>query len=224
MIVLGFRLFLKLKLLMMKKIFVIILSILSFGAFAQLEISPMVGYFFGGKTNFYEGSLRIKDNINYGVHLGFDAGGHSGGEFSYAVSMSEAQWRPSFNYEDELPETNFDVQTHIFLLGGVKGIELSSSQLIGFGTFKAGAIYYNAKSVEDVWRFLVGIGGGLKYYINDRIGLKFQANMYLPVYFNGGGIYCGIGSSGSSCGASLNSTVVIFEGDLSAGMIFKLGL
>jgi len=207
----------------MKYLIIALFSLLSFGVFAQFEISPMVGYFFGGKTNFYEGNLKIKDNINYGIHIGYDAGSHSGGEFSYAVSMSQAQWRPGFNYADRFPPTDFDIQTHIFLLGGVKGIELSSSQLIGFGTFKAGAIYYNANSVEDVWRFLVGIGGGLKYYINDRVGLKFQANMYLPVYFNGGGIYCGIGSGGSNCGASLNSTVVIFEGDLTAGMIFKLG-
>lgn len=207
----------------MKKILILLFALFSVGAFAQLEVSPMVGYFFGGKTNFYEGSLKIKDNINYGVHLGFDAGGHSGGEFSYSVSISEAQWRPSFNYIDQLPATDFDIQTHVFLLGGFKGIELSGSQLIGFGTFKAGAIYYNAANVDDVWRFLVNLGGGLKYYINDRVGLKFQANMYLPMYFNGGGFYCGIGSGGSNCGASVNSTVVIFQGDLTAGLIFKLG-
>lgn len=208
---------------LMKKILILLFALFSIGAFAQLEISPTVGYFFGGKTNFYEGSLKIKDNINYGVHLGYDAGGYSGGEFSYAVSISEAQWRPNLSYIDRLPAKDFDIQTHIFLLGGFKGIELSGPQLIGFGTFKAGAIYYNASNVDDVWRFLVSLGGGLKYFINDRVGLKFQANMYLPMYFNGGGFYCGIGSGGSNCGASVNSTVVIFQGDLTAGLIFKLG-
>lgn len=207
----------------MKKLFVIIFTVFSLGAFAQLQLSPMIGYFFGGKTNFYEGSLRLKNNINYGLHLGFDSGGHSGGEFSYALNMSEAQWRPSLNYMDQLPATDFDVQTHIFLLGGFRGIELSSSQLIGFATFKAGAIYYNAKNVKDVWRFLISLGGGLKYFFNEKVGIKLQANMYLPFYFYGGGIYCGIGSNGSNCGASLNSTIVVFEGDLTAGMIFKFG-
>lgn len=208
---------------MKKSIIVTLFALFSIGAFAQLEISPMLGYFFGGKTQFYEGSLKLKDNINYGVHLGYNAGAHSGGELSYAISMSEAQWRPSFNYTDQLPITDFDVQTHIFLLGGFKGIELSSNQLIGFGTFKVGAIYYNTKNVEDVWRFLINIGGGLKYFINDKVGIKLQANMYLPLYFNGGGIYCGIGSSGSNCGASLNSTIIVFQGDLTAGIIFNLG-
>jgi hypothetical protein len=206
----------------MKNLLIGLFSLFTVSVFAQLEVSPMVGYFFGGKTNFYEGSVKIKDNMDYGVHIGMDLGGHSGGEFSYAMSISEAQWRPNYNFSDRFPATNFDIQTHIFMLGAFKGMELANPQLIGFGTFKAGAIYYNASSVNDVWRFLVSFGGGIKYFFNDRMGIKFQANMYLPMYFNGGGFYCGIGSGGSNCGASVNSTVVIVQGDLTAGLVFKL--
>ncbi|NPD46030.1 MULTISPECIES: hypothetical protein [unclassified Lentimicrobium] len=209
----------------MKKLILIALLFTGLSTYSQVELSPMVGYFFGGKSNFYEGSLKIKDNINYGLHLGFDAGGHSMLELSYAVSSSDAQWRPNFSYIDLLPSREFDIQTHMFLIGGTKGVELSNPQLIGFGTFKAGAVYYNATNgdITDVWRFMINLGAGIKYYFTDKVGIKFQGNMYMPMYFNGGGIYCGIGSGGSNCGASVSSTVVIFQGDLTAGLIFKLG-
>jgi len=212
----------------LKRLLSVLLVILSLSSFAQIEVSPMVGYFFGGSTNFYEGSIKIKDNINYGLHLGFDMGHHNGIEFSYSLSPTIAQWRPSFNYNDILPARDFNLNTHTFLLGGLKGIPLANDNMIGFGGFKLGAIMYhptnsNQVNISDVWRFMVGINAGIKFFINDIVGLRIQGNMYMPLYFNGGGFYCGIGSGGSNCGASVNSTVVIFEGDLSAGLIFKLG-
>ena len=212
----------------MKKIFLILFIITSLTSIAQIEVSPMAGYFFGGRTNFYEGSIKIKDNINYGLHLGFDMGRNSGIELSYAMSPSVAQWRPNFSFSEALPAKDFDLDTHVFLIGGLKGLPLSNEKMVVFGGFKLGAVLYhprnsNQYNINDLWRFLIGINAGIKIFITEKVGLRFQGNMYMPMYFNGGGMYCGIGSGGSNCGASVNGTVLIFQGDLSAGLIFKLG-
>ena len=212
----------------MKKLFTLILIIGSFSSMAQVEISPMVGYFFGGRTDFYEGTFKIQDHMNYGVHLGFEMGHNTGIELSYSVSPSVGEWRPSFQYNELLPARNFDMSTHTFLIGGLKGMPLANDRMIGFGGFKLGAIMYHPTNsteynINDVWRFMIGVNAGIKFFFNDRVGMRLQGNMYLSMYFNGGGFFCGIGSNGSSCGASVNTTVVIFQGDLSAGLIFKLG-
>jgi len=209
---------------MKKLLFVILLSFSSLFTYAQIEISPVAGYFFGGRTDFYEGSLRIKDNINYGIHMGFGMGKGSGIELSYAMNPSTAQWRPSFSFTTKLPARDFHLVTHIFLLGGIQEKALNKN-IKGFGGFKAGAILYHPSELQinDVWRFLIGVNAGIKISLSDRIGIRLQGNMYMPMYFNGGRFYCGMGSGGSNCGASVNSTLVIFEGDLSAGLIFKLG-
>ena len=209
----------------MKNIITLLLIISSFSVYSQIEVSPMVGYFFGGRSQFYEGDIKIQDNIDYGIHLAFEMGAHSGAELSYTTSPSVAEWRPSFNYSEDFPARDFNMNTHIFLLGGYKGMELANDQVIGFVNFKGGAILYHPSegNISDVWRFLISAGGGIKYFINDKIGLRIQANMYMPLYFNGAGIYCGIGSGGSNCGASLNGTAVIFQGDITGGLIFKLG-
>jgi len=208
----------------MKKILFSIFLISSLYSFAQIEVSPMVGYFFGGRTNFYEGSLKIKDNVNYGLYLGYDTDNHTGLELSYAMSSSVAQWRPSFAFSEDLPSRDFDMNTHVFLLGGIKSVPFSE-KVVGFGGLKAGAILYHPREVQinDVWRFLVAVNAGVKIFLTEKVGIRLQGNLYMPMYFNGAGMYCGIGSGGSSCGASVNSTIVIFEGDLTAGLIFKLG-
>ena len=209
----------------MKRFLLSLLIVSSFSVFAQVEISPYAGYFFGGKSDFYEGSLKINDNMNYGAHLSFNMGGGVGAELSYSLSASSAKWNPSFQYIDRFPAQEFDINTHVFLLGGYKEIELANERVLGFMNLKGGAILYSPQNsnIQDVWRFLIGIGGGVKIFFNDVVGIRLQGNMYLPMYFNGGGIYCGIGTGGSNCGASVGGTVVIFEGDLTAGLIFKLG-
>ena len=43
---------------------VMLIAAFSFGQ--TIEITPMVGYQFGGKVNFIQGDLKVQDNMNYG--------------------------------------------------------------------------------------------------------------------------------------------------------------
>ncbi len=184
----------------------------------------MVGYFFGGSVKFYEGKLKIKDNVSYGVVAGLPLPNGVTIEFSYTGMPSTAQWRPYFNYENQYPERNFGINVNYFNLGGVRNIPLSD-KVKGFGALRAGAAYFNstANDIDDVWRFEVSLGGGIKVYLTDKIGLRFQGNMHLPLVFSGVGLFCGIGSGGSGCDVGVGSTASIIQGDFSAGLIFRLG-
>lgn len=191
--------------------------------FSQLEISPTAGYFFGGKVNFYEGSLKLNDNVDFGINFSFEVDEGSFIELSYIGSKSSAYWRP-YNYMPNYPSQDFNINSNYFLIGGLHQVPMGSQNVLGFGTLKAGLGYFNSldNSISDVWRFSIGMGLGVKIFITERVGIRLSGNMYMPLYFNGVGAYVGVGGGGVSSGLSLNSTAVIIQGDFSGGLIFVL--
>ena len=191
--------------------------------FSQIEITPFGGYYYSTNVNFYEGTLKIYDGGAYGGHISVHTLKNNIIEFTYIGNTTTAEWRPysGFSY---FPKTEFKMSSNYFLLGTAQDIPLDGN-VTGFGTVKVGAGYFKAldANIEDIWRFSVSFGLGAKIFFTDRVGLRIQANMNLPLYFNGVGAYCGIGYSGSNCGLSMNSTSVILQGDISTGLIFVVG-
>ncbi len=190
----------------------------------KIEITPMVGYFFGGKAKFYEGKLKIKDNVSYGVAVGVPLPSGVVLELNYIGMPSTAQWRPYFGYDIDYPSRDFGINVNYFNLGSAKTVPLAEN-IVGFGALRLGAAYFNstAGDINDTWRFEASLGAGLKVYVTEKIGLRFSGNFHIPMVFSGAGLFCGIGSGGSNCGVSVGSTSSILQGDLSAGLIFRLG-
>lgn len=190
----------------------------------KIEITPMVGYFFGGSAKFYEGKLKIKDNVSYGVAIGLPLPNGVVLEFNYTGMPSTAQWRPYFSYEERYPARDFGINVNYFNLGGARTVPLSEN-VAGFGALRLGAAYFNstAGDIDDTWRFEASLGAGVKVYVTDKFGLRFSGNFHIPMVFSGGGLFCGIGTGGSGCSVGVGSTSSILQGDLSAGLIFRLG-
>lgn len=188
------------------------------------ELTPMAGYFIGGSVKFYEGRLKIKDNLSYGFVAGLPVSSGTTIEFSYISMSSTAEWRPYFSYEGKYPSRNFGMNVSYFNLGGIRTIPLAE-RVKGFGGLRFGAAYFNstASDIDDLWRFQVSLGGGLKVFLTDRLGIRFQGNFHIPLVLSGAGLFCGIGGGGSGCDVSVGSTSSILQGDLSAGLIFRLG-
>jgi hypothetical protein len=67
---------------------------------------------------------------------------------------------------------------------------------------------------QDTWIFAFNLGGGVKWWISEAIGLRFQARFLMPVFFNSGTFISG------PYGASLrvNAGIPIVQGDLTLGL------
>lgn len=199
----------------------VIIIFLSNKGYSQIEITPYGGYFFSSNINFYQGQLKIYDGAGYGGHFGIHTTESNLVEFTYVGNVTTAKWRPYSGYYD-YPSNEFSLASHYFLLGSVQEVPLNGN-VFGFGSVKVGAGYFVPENdMASIWRFAVSFGLGAKIFFTERIGLRFQGNMHLPLYFNGVGAYCGIGSGGSNCGVSVSSTSAILQGDLSVGLIFRL--
>ncbi len=206
------------------KNFILIISLLLtapvFGQFEYLDITPTFGYHFGGRVRFYEGDIRFDNAPTYGLTLSAPVEWGIAGELSFSRSDSRMRFIPFLSgYEPE----EADVASNYFQLGAMK--ELVEGTVVPFGGITLGAAWFDVKDPEiyDVWRFAFSITGGFKFMLSDHIGLRLQGRLLSPVYFAGGGFYCGIGGGGSNCGVSLGTGSSIIQGDISGGLVIRVG-
>lgn len=202
----------------------LLMFLLPNGAKAQIELTPFGGYMFNGKVKFIQGDLKFSDEFDYGIVLGIPIRHGVTAELSYTHSESKASWVPSYYYAPDFPAANFRVNINYFQIGVIKDMEIEED-FYGFGGLTLGAAYYNTTTsgLSDLWRFAVGLQAGLKYFFTDAVGLRLQGRMLFPIYAGGVGAYCGIGTGGSSCGLGVSGTALVLQGDLSLGVVFRLG-
>ena len=209
---------------MKKVIFTLTLTIISLLSTAQgIEITPMGSYSFIGKMHFYEGELDIKDNAGYGIKIGFSPIEHSVFEFSYKGNITTAEWEP---YRSSgIRGREMDLSINYFTIGLHQERMLTSEKVYGFGGLGLGMSYINPmeSGIDDLYSMAVTIDLGVKVFLTDRIGIRIQADLQMPIYFAGLGFYAGIGTGGTSGGLSLNSGSYFVQGGFSAGIIFRLG-
>jgi len=198
----------------------IILPSLSF-AQAKVEITPFGGYMFGGKLRFYEGELKIEDNVNYGILLNFALAPDTKLELFWSQMATTARFKSYYGFDFPELEDPFSVNVNYIQIGGVQEADINNDMIKPFGAFTLGTTYFNPtdNNIQDSWRFSVTLGGGAKIWLSDRIGIRLQGRLLMPLYFAGGGVYFGTGGSGVSVGAG--STIL--QGDLTAGLIIGLG-
>ena len=198
-----------------------LMSLPTFGQGTKFELGAMMGYQFGGRLNYYEGELKIRDAGNWMVFGNAEVAYNTAIEFSYSSMTTTATFTP---YKIGYDYQTFDLRISYFQLEALNTFA-RSDKLEGFGLFGLGAMWNQPldDKINDVTRFSMSLGLGGKIYFTDRIGIRLQGRLLMPMYFGGVGAYCGIGTGGSGCGLSLNSWVPIVQGDFSGGIFFVIG-
>jgi opacity protein-like surface antigen len=191
---------------------------------ARVEISPFGGYLLGGSVKFYEGKFKIENGASYGGMLAVKARGGNFVELSYTRMDSKGEWRPYSGFNIDYPETTIDLAVNYLQINSLNEFPLDNEAIRPYGTIGIGATWFHPKDEgDDEWLFAMNAGLGLKYFFNDRIGIRLQARLLLPMIFNGGGFYFGIGTGGASTGVGVTSTTPIVQGDFTGGLVIALG-
>ncbi len=196
-------------------------SELTFAQDHKVEITPFGGYLLGGSVKFYEGKFKIEDAACYGGMLAVQVKSGNFIEFSYTGMSTQGNWNPYNDYEVSIPEGTVDMAVNHFQIGSVNEIPLDNEAIRPYGTATLGTTWFNIQDDDatDEWLFSITLGLGLKYFFNERIGIRIQSRMLLPVVYNGGGFYIGTSSSGMY----VSSTAPIVQGDFTGGLIIALG-
>lgn len=194
-------------------LFLVVLTYGSGAAFAvaqQVEITPLVGYQFGGKFTVQRGTLNIKDELNYGVILDITVRPNTQVELSYSRQDTRVEFR-GIGFEN----ANIDATVEYWQIGGL--VEYPKDRVRPFGLFTLGATHFNPKKggVSSVWRFSGTIGGGIKVFLSPNIGLRLQGRLLLPYISGGSSIFCGLPGG---CYVTLGGNVLL-QADVTAGLI-----
>ena len=206
----------------MKKIiiFLAVLICLPFMMYAQsVEITPFGGYVFGGTLHGDYGEVHIDDNAQYGGMISVAVSRVIDLDLIYNRSDTKAQ----VNYYDiggyVQPSLEIPLSINYIQIGFTKNFRVNPTVSPFFG-FNLGACDFAPKEdYSDAWFFSVGMNAGAKIYFAKRIGLRLQAQGYIPVQGTAFSMF--VGTGGSSAGVSVYST--LFQFGFTGGLIFRLG-
>lgn len=201
-------------------LFVLLACVLPVSSYAQkAEISVLGGWMWSSKLETTEGDIKISDPANFEGAIGFYLAPGVQAELSYTYTKVEATIDPDPG--SLIPEGHLsDAAIHYFLVSGLKEVELQNEKVVPYviGSLGAAWLHPSESVYEDAVRFAFGFGAGAKIYFSERIGLRLQARLLMPVFFSGVGFWFGTG--GADLGVS--GAIPMVQGDFSGGLTLRL--
>ena len=191
----------------------------------KAEIGGFYGISFNSRIRTYYGDFKIDDKANYGGQLNIAMSSDMFIELMYNRTDTKVQYFDRFGASQP-----FDLSIEYYHVGGLQQVDIGNDMIAPFGVFTLGATRFNIKNQVDLegdgsnyysgdaWAFSIALAGGAKIFLAERIGIRLQARLGMPMLFNG--LYLGVGTGGASGGASFRVPLVQF--DLSAGIFLRL--
>jgi hypothetical protein len=184
-----------------------------------IELNAFAGYQLAGKAQLYDGDFILQDAMNYGGKIAYALSTSTFVELSYARSDTEGQFHP---YYGGLVGDVVELSSNYVQIGGLQEMDLG--RIDPYATTTAGLTVWSPKSsgYTSYTQFSFTVGGGVKIWLTDALGIRLQGTMLMPLVYQGAGIGCGIGTSGASCGGGLYTRITPFQGEFSGGLIFRI--
>lgn len=183
-----------------------------------IEINGFTGYALNGTAKLYDGDFKISDAQNYGGKIAFGVSTTTFLELSYMRSDTEGRF---YSFYDP-PGNLVQFSSNYIQVGGLQ--EANFGRISPFGTVAVGLVVWSPKESQysSKTQFAATVGGGLKIWLTEVIGIRLQGSMLMPMVWNGVGFGCGIGTGGAGCGGNVYTRVTPFQGEFSGGLSIRL--
>lgn len=180
---------------------------------AEVEVTPFVGYQLGGGFDTREGDLKIDPNPNLGVVLSYRTR-HDG-----LVELLYSRQATRIELEGILDSGSlFDLTVEYLHFGGLWEIESGRRRPFLGLTLGGTRLDPDSPGVDDEWAFSVGISGGLKYFFTERLALRVEGRGLLSFFNSSGTIFCGFPPGQCGLGVTGSSFAQL---DLLAGLTIR---
>lgn len=186
--------------------------------FAQVEIFGFGGYEVASDVAVAQGDLNVYSNPNYGAGISFEVDRGLQAELLWIGQQTTMDLKQLNGITKPL----FDIGIHYFQLGAIYEFKQNSKQKVfPFTSFSLGATMFtpHGSTYSDEWRFSITFGGGGKFYLSDKVGIRLQARLLLPLNFSSVGMWCGSGG----CSATVGSWATFVQADFTGGIFVRLG-
>ena len=161
----------------------------------RFEIAPFAGYKFGGDVPVQSDRPVVRDvewvkfspSLAYGVNAAYNLNENFALEFLWSRQPTKAKAWLRGGYQ---VLENVDVNLDQFIGAVVYNFRDSYARARPFLTFGIGALRGSGNHTAET-KPTYHIGGGLKLFINDNMGFRFQAR-WTPTYLfsTPGGVWC----------------------------------
>jgi hypothetical protein len=181
----------------------------------HVELSPFVGYETGANISSSYGNLHIGDGMDFGAILNVGMGGGRYGEFSYSHLGSY------LDVETGMTTTRkCDLAVDYYSLGFMQEIK-PDAKVTPYGLLTLGIVNYRPTTSTDISsenKMHVSIAGGVKINVSEKVGIRLQARLLMPLYYAGTYFYVGTGGSGASMSGGIHGV----QGDFTAALVIKI--
>ena len=176
----------------------------------DFELAPFVGYRFGG--NFEDATTGenadIKESVAYG--LAFDV------EYAPDRMVEVYYSRQTTEIQDTSPSVDLDVE--YYQIGGVA--EYTQDEYTPYLVGTIGAARFSPDGgLDSETRFAATLGGGVKWFINDNLALKFEARGFVSIFDSDADVFC-VSSGGAVCRFRVSGSVV-WQLEANAGIAIR---
>jgi hypothetical protein len=201
----------------MKKILLLTTLVIAFAVVSKaqrIEITPFGGYTFADKFKFNGGEAELGGGFTYGGILSFFSGNNAL-ELTYSRQSATAY---AHSYDDYINVSNAPVNVNYVFAGGSRHFPVSDEAAL-FAGLNMGVGFMDNAEYRTETLFSTGFNGGVRYFFSDRIGLRLQANLNIPVTDLGSSFWWNPGADESY---GVTTYVPILQFGLNGGIIIKL--
>ena len=180
----------------------------------KVELSPFVGYETGANIYSSYGDLHIGDGMDWGGSLDVGMGGGRYGEFSYSHMASYLDLESGITNERLC-----DLAIDYYSLGILQEVR-PDSKATPYGLFTLGIVNYRPTTgdISAENKMHISLAGGVKIKTSERIGIRLQARLLMPLYYAGTYFTAGTGGAGVSMGGGIKGV----QGDFTAALVINL--
>ena len=163
----------------------VILSPFCQAADSELEITPFVGYRFGGTLEERQtgSTWDFKESSDWGFTLSQPASQTTRYEFLYSHQDTSLA-------ESTDPDNAFDLDVHYLHMGGT--VDVYHDRFTPYFSGGLGMTYMQPvhAGYENKTRFSLSVGGGLKWYPTERLGIRFEMRGYSTLVNSSSSLFC----------------------------------
>jgi hypothetical protein len=150
-----------------------------------LEITPFVGYRFGGTLDDEQQSRKweFDEASDWGFTLSQPASENARYEFLYSHQDTSLA-------DTTDPSNAFDLDVHYFHMGGT--VDVYQNRFTPYFSGGLGMTYMHPGQAgyENETRFSLSLGGGLKWYPTERLGIRFEMRGYSTLVNSDSALFC----------------------------------
>lgn len=179
----------------------------------HLEITPFAGWETGGKIYTSLGYLRIDGGMNFGGAISY------GGIEDFQLEFTYNHMNSELSLDDGEHITNRTaVNVDYYMLGVIRETRLGE-RFLPYAGGALGLVHYGLPDENsDEVLMSVHVSGGFKVLITEWLGIRVQARLLMPLFYQGA--YFSYGTSGTGYGVT--STCVMVQGDFTGGLFFVI--